>query len=96
MKQKHKDMLKGAAMEKALGSSKSSSSEPVWGLMTVLIYFCWFSLLSFFTVNWFYETFNLGGFIDFRFMGLFIVFFFGYMIIFLAIKKKFLRKSTRK
>ena len=89
MEQKYKDMLKGAALSKALSSSKSSSSDPVWELLVLIFIFCFLGISSFLTVNWLYHTTNLGYGIDWRFLGLWIVFFFGYMVIILAIDKKF-------
>ena len=83
-------MLKGALATKAMSQSKSSSDDPLSGLIMVVAIFGVCGIASFVTVAWSFSIFDSefnGN--EFRFLGLSLVLFFGYVFIIMAIHEKF-------
>ena len=83
-------MLKGALAAKAISPSKSSSDDPLSELIMVVVIFGVCGIASFATVAWSFSIFNsefYGN--EFRFLGLSLVLFFGYMLIIGVIHGKF-------
>jgi hypothetical protein len=90
MKQKYKDMLKGALAAKAISPSKSSSDDPLSELFMVVILFGVCGIASLVTVAWSFSIFNSDvNDNELRWLGLSFVLCFGYMLIIGLIHENF-------